>query len=67
MYVCVCHGITEHEIRACADAGACSVADLTNCLGVGAGCGRCVPCAKQILGEHRAEDRSRLAATMASG
>ena len=51
MYVCVCHGITDREIRAAADAGCRDVHELTMRLGCGASCGSCLPLAEQILAE----------------
>jgi bacterioferritin-associated ferredoxin len=52
MYICLCNGVTEHQIRACAAEGACTLRELQHCLGVGAGCGRCAQAAKQLLDEH---------------
>ena len=52
MYVCVCHGVTERQIRKAADQGACTVAALEQTLGVGAGCGTCVPMAREVLAAH---------------
>jgi bacterioferritin-associated ferredoxin len=53
MYICLCNGITESDIRSCcAEEGACSMRDLERCLGVGANCGKCKPMAKQILKEE---------------
>ena len=60
MYVCLCNGITEHDIRACAEGGVCTMRDLEGCLGVGTCCGKCKPVAKQILSETRAEPRFKL-------
>jgi len=60
MYICICNGITEHDIRACADEGACTMRDLEGCLGVGSYCGKCKPAARQILSETRAEPRLKL-------
>jgi bacterioferritin-associated ferredoxin len=51
MYVCVCNGITDHQIREVADAGCRSVAELTMRTGVGAGCGSCLELAAQLLDE----------------
>lgn len=54
MYVCVCNAITEREVRECVDRlGAASVEELTAHLGLGAGCGRCVECACQVLQDAR--------------
>ena len=58
MYICLCNGITEREIRARAADGASTLADLELCLGVGAGCGRCKPAANEVLNESRSNSRS---------
>lgn len=41
MYICICKAVTDHEIRECAENGACSLRDLERRLGVGTGCGKC--------------------------
>jgi bacterioferritin-associated ferredoxin len=51
MYVCVCNGITDRQIREVAEAGCRSVAELTMRTGVGAGCGSCLDMAAQLLDE----------------
>ena len=51
MYICLCNAITERQVRECARSGACSVDELASKLGVGSGCGRCRPVAKEILDE----------------
>ena len=51
MYICLCNAITEGQVRECAQGGSCSLDDLANALGVGAGCGRCRECAAQVLAE----------------
>jgi bacterioferritin-associated ferredoxin len=65
MYVCVCNAVTERQIRACAEQGACTLADLEECLGVGAGCGRCKPVAHGVLSETRGSADAPLAAVAA--
>ena len=40
MYICLCNAITERDIRACAEDGACTLRDLECCLGVGTCCGK---------------------------
>lgn len=50
MYICLCNGVTEREIRDSARKGA-SLHDLERCLGVGAGCGRCRSAAEELLDE----------------
>lgn len=49
MYVCLCRGITDHQIRDAACAGACSMRCLNKSLGVATQCGKCARQAKQIL------------------
>jgi bacterioferritin-associated ferredoxin len=62
MYICLCNAITERQVRECARSGACSVDDLASKLGVGAGCGRCLECAVDLLREmHPAGDAALLA------
>ena len=53
MYICLCNAITEGDIRACAQEGACTLRELERCLGVGASCGRCKAAAKEVLREAR--------------
>ena len=66
MYICLCNGITEKEIRACcAENCARTLRDLECCLGVGSCCGKCKPAARQILSESRAEPRLKLAGARA--
>ena len=53
MYICICNAITERDVRECARRGCCSLDQLSEELGVGTGCGRCRPVAKEILDETR--------------
>jgi bacterioferritin-associated ferredoxin len=41
MYVCLCKGITDTQIRAAVEDGASSVRDVRNALGVASQCGKC--------------------------
>lgn len=52
MYICLCNGITDREIRQCAQSGACSMSELECSLGVGVSCGRCRDAAAAILQEQ---------------
>ena len=54
MYVCICNGITDRDIRQAADAGCRSLAELTMRTGCGACCGSCLDTAAQVLEEARA-------------
>lgn len=49
MYICVCNGITDREIRSCVEQGACCMADLQRELGVATQCGRCAAHARELL------------------
>ncbi|MGH8679217.1 MAG: bacterioferritin-associated ferredoxin [Burkholderiales bacterium] len=52
MYVCLCNGITEGQIRDAVSAGgARSLPELRSNLGVASCCGRCADCAQQVLHE----------------
>jgi bacterioferritin-associated ferredoxin len=52
MIVCVCHAVSDREIRASTELGIASFDQLQDALGVGTCCGQCVDCAREILGEH---------------
>lgn len=54
MYVCICRGITDSQIREEICNGACRMRDLRSRLGVAAQCGRCGECCMELLREHGA-------------
>ena len=55
MYVCVCNGVTELDIRQAVAGGCTSMAELTMRTGCGACCGTCVETACSMLDElHQA-------------
>lgn len=49
MYVCVCKAVTERQIHQAVGAGACTLRQLRDRLGVAAGCARCAECARDVL------------------
>jgi len=51
MYVCMCHGVTDKQIRQAVCDGAASMRELRQELGVASDCGRCAQFAKQLLDE----------------
>ncbi|TWI06064.1 bacterioferritin-associated ferredoxin [Luteimonas cucumeris] len=56
MYVCICNGVTDHDIRQAAVAGCRSVSELTMRTGCGASCGTCLSSAAETLDQiHRAD------------
>ena len=54
MYVCLCNGVTDRQIREAAEAGCRSMSELTMRTGCGATCGSCVEMATQLLDEVHA-------------
>jgi bacterioferritin-associated ferredoxin len=52
MYVCVCHAVTDKDIRKAVDRGACSLFDVQNELPVGSCCGRCEDTAQTVVEEY---------------
>jgi bacterioferritin-associated ferredoxin len=55
MYVCVCHAVTDRQIRQAAEGGALTLRDLRRDLGVTRDCGRCASCAHECLQEAHAD------------
>ncbi|WP_111493744.1 MULTISPECIES: bacterioferritin-associated ferredoxin [Marinobacter] len=65
MYVCLCYGVTDRQIREAAEDGCRSMRQLGKDLGVGRQCGRCATMAREILRECQSEDYMNLAAMLA--
>lgn len=49
MYVCLCKGVTDHQIRVEVNDGADSLRDVSRRLGVATQCGKCAGCARQVI------------------
>ena len=49
MYVCICNGVTDRDIRRAAENGANSLEALSKQLQVATCCGRCADCARDLL------------------
>jgi bacterioferritin-associated ferredoxin len=57
MYICLCHGITEKQIRACVQSGeARTMCELRGQLGVATQCGCCEGQASELLDEVLRQD-----------
>jgi len=54
VYVCLCNGVTDRQIREAAEAGCRTMPELTMRTGCGATCGSCVAMATQLLEEVHA-------------
>ncbi|MET4730016.1 bacterioferritin-associated ferredoxin [Lysobacter enzymogenes] len=53
VYVCICNGVTDRDIRQAAEAGCRSVSELTMRTGAGANCGSCLDLAGSLLEQAR--------------
>jgi bacterioferritin-associated ferredoxin len=49
MYVCICKGITDTQIRAAVEDGASSLREVHSALGVASQCGKCGIIARDIV------------------
>ncbi|MBO1518277.1 bacterioferritin-associated ferredoxin [Oceanisphaera pacifica] len=56
MYVCLCKGITDSQLRAAIKDGGSEFKRLKKELAVGTQCGKCVPVAMSILAEETAKN-----------
>ncbi|MEE9287269.1 MAG: (2Fe-2S)-binding protein [Gammaproteobacteria bacterium] len=53
MYICVCHAVTEKDIRRAVACGAESLSQLSEALPIAASCGACLENAKCCLDEAK--------------
>lgn len=53
MFVCLCNGVTDRDIRKAVNKGASSVADLRVQLGVANNCGSCIAHAEEVIDEEQ--------------
>lgn len=51
MYICICKGITEKQVKSAVDDGCTSLRELRNELGVASNCGKCAGHAREVLNE----------------
>jgi len=57
MYVCLCTGVCDSEIKQLVREGVASVAEVMQCTGAGSRCGSCVPEIARLV-EEKAEPSS---------
>jgi len=57
MFVCVCHAVTDHQIRDAVRTGVCTLKDLRRELGVTRDCGHCASTALQCIKEAKSSAR----------
>lgn len=65
MYVCVCNGVTDKQIRQACDEGVTTFSGLQKQLKVATCCGRCRDCANSLVEEHLAQQLPLLSAAPA--
>lgn len=58
MYVCVCHAISDRQIREVVDRGAASLDEVQAHLPVASCCGSCEDTARELI-ESRCEQKQR--------
>lgn len=58
MYVCICNGVTDSQIRQAAANGCREVSELTMRTGCGATCGSCLDMATGLLDDYHAARRA---------
>ncbi len=50
MYICLCNGFTDRQVRTIVKERASSVAQVYQALGCTPRCGKCVPLVREMLG-----------------
>ncbi|MDT3707715.1 MAG: bacterioferritin-associated ferredoxin [Thiobacillus sp.] len=61
MYVCLCHSVTDTDIRRIVRTeGVCTMRELSGKLGVASQCGKCGRCAREVLREAVAEENAAI-------
>lgn len=60
MFVCLCLGVSDHEIRQLVREGARSAAEVMQCSGAGTRCGRCVAEIEGMVGDRAGIEKSAL-------
>ena len=61
MYVCLCRGITDQDIKEAVANGADSYREIRDMFDLGTCCGRCAPETRAIISDEIAQIASRLA------
>jgi len=62
MYVCVCHAISDRQIREAVERGAESLAEVQAYLPVASCCGRCEDSAREVIDSYIESAASPVAA-----
>ncbi|MDX1453711.1 MAG: bacterioferritin-associated ferredoxin [Oleiphilaceae bacterium] len=57
MYVCLCKAVTDHQIHDAVAEGCDTMRGLQRELGVASCCGKCAPCAREVLNDALREQQ----------
>lgn len=57
MYVCICSAVTEREVKAAIEAGACTVDAVARACCAGDDCGGCRGIIEEMIEDHAARAR----------
>lgn len=49
MFICLCHSVTDREVREAVCSGATSLSDVSEKLGVGKCCGACFRATQEVI------------------
>ncbi|GAA4064677.1 MULTISPECIES: (2Fe-2S)-binding protein [Actinomadura] len=55
MYVCICHAVTEDDVRGCLAQGACTAREVRAACGMKPGCGACTKRLYGLIRQHGPE------------
>lgn len=64
MYVCICNAISDRQIQESVAAGASSLGDLKDQLGVATCCGCCADLASSFLVGHSANQQTHMVSSI---
>lgn len=64
MYVCLCQGVTDGQIRDAIYEGCCSYRDVRETLGVATQCGKCACLAKEVVRDTLTQIQTAQASTL---
>ena len=67
MYVCVCNGISDREVRRAIDAGATTMNQLCTQLPLANRCGRCADAVRELLDSRGSDDAHAGAGALSAG
>ena len=59
MYVCLCHGFTDRDVRRVVSAGGSTVGEIYQALGYTPRCGKCVPEVRDMVKGDAGNDAGR--------